>query len=216
MLLASYGREKNFSCRLCTCRLVRHPGRTRRPFLANRCYGNNRSNGVAALRDHLRSSLPKCHRQTAKHGLPLGHDEGRYRRIYFCLGCWRRHPAMVEREGTLAVRAGLAFAVFACAVQHAACGRSVTGNAGSRHRPNPSIGWTYPITQNHSKNRRSVYPTSSFTCCSAAGSSIVVRSPGSRRSATACRARRSSLPLRVLGSTVTKYTRDGRATAPSW
>jgi hypothetical protein len=43
-----------------------------------------------------------------------------------------------------------------------------------------------------------------FTCCRAAGSSMVVRSPGSRRSATACRARRSSLPLRVLGSTFTK------------
>ena len=46
------------------------------------------------------------------------------------------------------------------------------------------------------------------------GSSIVVRSPGSRPSATACNARRSSLPLRVLGSAVTIMTRAGRATAP--
>ena len=39
-------------------------------------------------------------------------------------------------------------------------------------------------------------------CCSAAGSSIVVRSPGSRPSHTAWIARRSSLPERVFGSSV--------------
>ncbi len=48
-----------------------------------------------------------------------------------------------------------------------------------------------------------------------AGSSIVVRSPGSRPSQTAWIARRSSLPERVFGSTLTKCTRAGRASAPS-
>ncbi|MNN23186.1 hypothetical protein D3C81_1365740 [compost metagenome] len=43
-----------------------------------------------------------------------------------------------------------------------------------------------------------------LTCSSAVGSSIVVRSPGSRPSATAWIARRSSLPERVLGSALTK------------
>ena len=56
----------------------------------------------------------------------------------------------------------------------------------------------------------------SLICCSAAGSSIVVRSPGSRPSQTAWIARRSSLPQRVFGSSATKCTRAGRATAPSW
>ena len=41
-------------------------------------------------------------------------------------------------------------------------------------------------------------------CSSAAGSSIVVRSPGSRASASAWIERRSSLPERVFGSSVTK------------
>ena len=52
-------------------------------------------------------------------------------------------------------------------------------------------------------------------CSSAAGSSIVVRSPGSRPSASAWIERRSSLPERVFGSSVTKCTRDGRPIAPS-
>src|SRR4029453_18045904 len=50
---------------------------------------------------------------------------------------------------------------------------------------------------------------------SAPGSSIVVRSPGSRPSQIAWIDRRSSLPERVFGSAVTKCTRAGRATAPS-
>jgi len=50
---------------------------------------------------------------------------------------------------------------------------------------------------------------------SALGSSIVVRSPGSRCSHTAWMARRSNLPERVFGSRVTKCTRAGRASAPS-
>src|SRR5437763_3641244 len=49
----------------------------------------------------------------------------------------------------------------------------------------------------------------------AAGSSMVVRSPGSRPSARAWIARRSVLPERVLGSSVTKCTAFGRAMAPS-
>jgi hypothetical protein len=44
----------------------------------------------------------------------------------------------------------------------------------------------------------------SLICCKAAGSSIVVRSPVSRFSHTACIARRSNLPLRVLGNTLTR------------
>ena len=44
---------------------------------------------------------------------------------------------------------------------------------------------------------------------------MVVKSPGSRPSHKAWIARRSSLPERVLGNTVTKRTRAGRATAPS-
>src|SRR5205085_7823870 len=48
------------------------------------------------------------------------------------------------------------------------------------------------------------------------GSSMVVRSPGSRPSARAWIARRSVLPERVLGSAVTKCTAFGRAMAPSW
>jgi len=57
--------------------------------------------------------------------------------------------------------------------------------------------------------------TRSLICCSAVGSSIVVRSPGSLCSHTAWIARRNSLPERDLGSTETKRTLDGRATAPS-
>lgn len=45
---------------------------------------------------------------------------------------------------------------------------------------------------------------------------MVVRSPGSRCSQTAWMARRSNLPLRVLGRPFTKRTRAGRASAPSW
>ena len=45
---------------------------------------------------------------------------------------------------------------------------------------------------------------------------MVVRSPGSSPSHSARIERRSSLPERVFGSAVTKCTRDGRATAPSW
>src|SRR5262249_42488930 len=42
------------------------------------------------------------------------------------------------------------------------------------------------------------------TCSSAVGSSIVVKSPGSRPSQIACTERLSSLPERVFGSAVTK------------
>src|SRR5439155_6914688 len=52
-------------------------------------------------------------------------------------------------------------------------------------------------------------------CSSAPGSSIVVRSPGSRPSASAWIERRNSLPERVFGSSVTKCTAPGRAIAPS-
>src|SRR5215510_1906505 len=52
-------------------------------------------------------------------------------------------------------------------------------------------------------------------CSSAVGSSIVVRSPGSRPSASAWIERRSVLPERVFGSSVTKCTPLGRAMAPS-
>ena len=45
---------------------------------------------------------------------------------------------------------------------------------------------------------------------------MVVRSPGSRPSASACKERRSSLPERVFGNKVTKYTRRGRAMPPSY
>src|SRR2546421_7089036 len=55
----------------------------------------------------------------------------------------------------------------------------------------------------------------SLICVSAAGSSMVVRSPGSRRSASAWMARRSVFPERVFGSSVTKCTAFGRAMAPS-
>src|SRR5204862_7062282 len=58
-------------------------------------------------------------------------------------------------------------------------------------------------------------PRQSLICCSAFGSSIVVRSPGSRPSASAAIERRSVLPERVLGSSVTKWTALGRAIAPS-
>src|SRR5712692_7913006 len=54
-----------------------------------------------------------------------------------------------------------------------------------------------------------------FICSSAAGSSIVVRSPGSRPSASAWIERRSVLPERVFGSRDTKCTAFGRAMAPS-
>ena len=63
--------------------------------------------------------------------------------------------------------------------------------------------------------RKSEYFTAPATasasriCSSAPGSSIVVRSPGSRPSASAWIERRSSLPERVLGSSVTKCTRAG-------
>src|SRR3954468_15183452 len=57
---------------------------------------------------------------------------------------------------------------------------------------------------------------SAFLICSKAlGSSMVVRSPGSRPSATAWMERRNVLPERVLGKRVTKYTAFGRAIAPS-
>src|SRR5882762_8449084 len=52
-------------------------------------------------------------------------------------------------------------------------------------------------------------------CSSALGSSMVVRSPGSRPSARAWIERRSVLPERVFGSSVTKCTAFGRAMAPS-
>src|SRR5438105_4256431 len=52
-------------------------------------------------------------------------------------------------------------------------------------------------------------------CSSALGSSMVVRSPGSRPSASAWIERRSVLPERVFGSSVTKCTAFGRAIAPS-
>src|SRR5438105_8825274 len=52
-------------------------------------------------------------------------------------------------------------------------------------------------------------------CSSALGSSMVVRSPGSRPSASAWIERRSVLPERVFGSSVTKCTAFGRAMAPS-
>src|SRR4029077_12867906 len=52
-------------------------------------------------------------------------------------------------------------------------------------------------------------------CSSAVGSSIVVRSPGSRPSASAWIERRRVLPERVFGSRVTKWTAFGRAIAPS-
>src|SRR6267143_5371222 len=52
-------------------------------------------------------------------------------------------------------------------------------------------------------------------CSSALGSSMVVRSPGSRPSASAWIERRSVLPERVFGSSVTKCTALGRAMAPS-
>ncbi len=58
-------------------------------------------------------------------------------------------------------------------------------------------------------------PSAARICSSALGSSIVVRSPGSRDSASAWIDRRSSLPERVFGSSVTKCTVDGRAIAPS-
>src|SRR5256712_11774934 len=52
-------------------------------------------------------------------------------------------------------------------------------------------------------------------CSRAFGSSMVVRSPGSRPSAMAWIERRSVLPERVFGSSVTKCTAFGRAIAPS-
>src|SRR5947208_5837127 len=52
-------------------------------------------------------------------------------------------------------------------------------------------------------------------CSSAPGSSIVVRSPGSRPSARAWIERRNSFPERVFGNIVTKCTAPGRAIAPS-
>src|SRR5512134_734019 len=52
-------------------------------------------------------------------------------------------------------------------------------------------------------------------CSSALGSSMVVMSPGSRPSASAWIERRSVLPERVFGSSVTKCTALGRAMAPS-
>src|SRR5262249_31322992 len=61
-----------------------------------------------------------------------------------------------------------------------------------------------------SKVQALVLPTASRICSSAAGSSIVVRSPGLRPSASAAIERRSSFPERVLGSRDTKYTRAGR------
>src|SRR2546423_7736619 len=51
-------------------------------------------------------------------------------------------------------------------------------------------------------------------CSSALGSSMVVRSPGSRPSAMAWIERRSVLPERVFGSSVTKCTAFGRAMGP--
>src|SRR5258706_10557464 len=51
-------------------------------------------------------------------------------------------------------------------------------------------------------------------CSRALGSSMVVRSPGSRPSASAWIERRSVLPERVFGSKVTKCTAVGRAMAP--
>ena len=52
----------------------------------------------------------------------------------------------------------------------------------------------------------------SLICVSEVGSSIVVKSPGSRPSQMACIERRSSLPERVLGNRLTQCTREGRAT----
>src|SRR5258708_34373899 len=52
-------------------------------------------------------------------------------------------------------------------------------------------------------------------CSSAVASSMVVRSPGSRPSATAWIERRSALPARVLGRGVTKSTPFARAMARS-
>src|SRR6185436_6360530 len=52
-------------------------------------------------------------------------------------------------------------------------------------------------------------------CSRALGSSMVVRSPGSRPSASAWIERRSVLPERVLGSNETKCTAFGLAIAPS-
>ena len=59
-------------------------------------------------------------------------------------------------------------------------------------------------------------PRCCLICCNGVASSIVVKSPGSRFSQTACIARRNSLPLRVLGSKLRNNTRDGLATAPNW
>src|SRR6185369_7959213 len=58
-------------------------------------------------------------------------------------------------------------------------------------------------------------PRQSLICCKAFGSLMVVRSPGSRPSASAAIERRSVLPERVLGSSVTKCTAFGRPIAPS-
>src|SRR6185436_3192190 len=57
--------------------------------------------------------------------------------------------------------------------------------------------------------------SASRICCSAPGSSIVVRSPGSRPSASAWIDRLSVLPERVFGNSDTKCTAFGRAIAPS-
>ena len=54
-------------------------------------------------------------------------------------------------------------------------------------------------------------PSAALICANAAGSSMVVRSPGSRPSASAWIERRNSLPERVFGNSVTRCTApDGR------
>ena len=59
------------------------------------------------------------------------------------------------------------------------------------------------------KETRAYARTALRICSSAVGSSIVVRSPGSRPSHSAWIERRKSFPERVFGSTLTKCTRAG-------
>ncbi len=60
------------------------------------------------------------------------------------------------------------------------------------------------ISAGSSKRRSAQRVTSRRICSSAAGSSIVVKSPASRPSQTATSERRRTLPERVLGSALTK------------
>src|SRR4029078_13196093 len=56
------------------------------------------------------------------------------------------------------------------------------------------------------RSRLHLTPRQSLICSKALWSSMVVRSPGSRPSASAAMDRRSVLPDRVLGNSVTKCT----------